>query len=578
MDNRKYNIYFHTHTVSGILICVVLFVMFFAGSFAFFREELAAWQNNAPAAATHGAAPANYNQLLDSLGQHHQLRGRNFEFFLPKSGTATYVTMSVFNDSIVKRQAAAQAKAKAKLKGPGGDGEKRKRGRGRGRRGQDTAAFSYDFARQQAVDYEQSYSIGEFLYRLHFLAPLNVVPIFLGGPFGYTLAGLVSFLFLFALITGLLLHWDKMVSNFFTFRPWSKWKTVWTDLHTALGVIQFPFQLLFAITGIVLILNAVLLAPIAKFAYKGDADKLRSELYAGDTTTYAYTYTPLATSFDLSGFMQQANRRWPHSRLTQVFIRNYQDANMHVVVLATPQAATSFAGSGKLVYRVRDQRVLEEQVPTIHSSYVDKVRAVVYHLHFGDFGGRALRVMYFVLGLLGCVVMVSGILIWLVARDKPATPARERKFNLWTANVFLAICLSMLPVTAITMLALLFLKHPTQADIYHWYFHPWLALGAYFVARKDLAVTNKQTLWLSVVLCLLVPVLNGVVRGNWLWRTYAAGQLDILVIDLLFLALALVSGLVLLKMSQHAQAAQLAGGAAAPRAGAAPRAEHYQPA
>jgi uncharacterized iron-regulated membrane protein len=177
--------------------------------------------------------------------------------------------MSASADSVVQRQAALAAKAKAKQRGPGqpGEGGKRKRGRGRGRGGDaDATAFSYDFARQREADYEQSYSIGEFLYRLHFLAPLNVVPIFLGGPFGYTLAGLVSFLFLFALLTGLLLHWDKLVSNFFTFRPWSKWKAVWTDLHTTLGVIQFPFQLLFAITGIVLILNSVLLTPFAKWA------------------------------------------------------------------------------------------------------------------------------------------------------------------------------------------------------------------------------------------------------------------------------------------------------------------------
>jgi hypothetical protein len=81
-------------------------------------------------------------------------------------------------------------------------------------------------------------------------------------------------------------------------------------------------------------------------------------------------------------------------------------------------------------------------------------------------------------------------------------------------------------------------------------------LGSYFVARKNLAVTNQQTLWLSVALCLLVPVLDGAVRGHWFWRTYAAGQLDILLVDLLFLALAVVSGLVLLTMRQCAQAPQ----------------------
>lgn len=558
MDNRKYNIYFHTHTVSGIIICVLLYVMFFAGSFAFFKDDIAAWQKNSSYVTAKQTTQRDYNAVLDSLGRHHQLRGRDVEFFLQKTGASAYVTMSASNDSIVKKEAAAAAKAKAKAKGKGGaDGEKRKRGRGRGRGGDDSAAFSYDFASKQETDYEKSYTMGEFLYRLHFLAPLNVVPIFLGSPFGYLLAGLVSFLFLFALLTGLLLHWNKIVSNFFTFRPWSKWKTVWTDLHTALGMLSFPFQLLFAITGIVLIVNSVLVVPFAKFAYKGNTEKLFNELQATDTTKYAYTYTPLPNQLDLNHFVEQTARRWPNSEITRVAIRNYQDANMHVLVLAAPHADVSFSGSGKLVYRVRDQQVLAEESPTAHSSYVDKVRGLVYHLHFGDFGGRALRVLYFVLGLLGCVVIISGILIWLVARDKVSTPPRERAFNFWTANVFLAICLSMLPVTTFTMIALLFLKNPGQSDIYHWYFYSWLALSAYFIARKDIASTNQQTLVLSMALCFLLPVLDGVVRHNWFWNTYAKGQFDILFIDMLFLGLTSLCAAALLKMRKKEVAAEV---------------------
>lgn len=40
MDPRKYNIYFHTHTISGIFIAALLYVIFFAGSFSFSRMIL----------------------------------------------------------------------------------------------------------------------------------------------------------------------------------------------------------------------------------------------------------------------------------------------------------------------------------------------------------------------------------------------------------------------------------------------------------------------------------------------------------------------------------------------------------
>lgn len=559
MDNRKYNIYFHTHTVSGIIICAVLYVMFFAGSFAFFKDDLAAWQKNRSYVASRQTVQRNFNGLIDSLGQHHTLKGRNIEFFLNKNGVAGYVSMLASNDSIVNREGKAKAAAKAKAMAqanPGG--EKKKRGRGRGRGDEDAAYFSYDFSHKKELDYEKDYDMGEFMYRLHFLAPLNAIrlPINLGAPFGYLLAGIVAFIFLFALITGLLLHWDKIVSNFFTFRPWAKWKTVWTDLHTGLGMIQFPFQFLFAVTGIVLIVNSVLLAPFAKFAYNGDQEQLYSDLLTADNTKYEYSYTPLTTSFDLNRFVEGVEQKWPDSDINRVFIRNHQDANMHVIVLAAPHAESSFSGIGKLVYRVRDQQVLTEEAPATHSTYVSKVRGLVYHLHFGDFGGRPLRVMYFVLGLLGCVVIISGILIWLVARDKNSTPAKERKFNFWTANIFLAVCLSMLPVTALTMISLLFQKQPDQTSIFHWYFYSWLALGAYFIARRDLALTNRQNLQLSVALCLLLPLLDGAVRGNWFWVTYANGQFDILFVDLLFLALALISAVVLVKLRQRQEIAE----------------------
>jgi hypothetical protein len=159
--------------------------------------------------------------------------------------------------------------------------------------------------------------------------------------------------------------------------------------------------------------------------------------------------------------------------------------------------------------------------------------------------------MFFVLGLVGCIVIISGILIWLVARDKTSVPEYKRKFNFWTANIFLASCLSMLPVTAFTMIVLLFLDQPNQSDIYHWYFYSWLILSIYFIIRRDIALTNRQTLLLSVVTCFLLPVLDGVVRQNWLWNTFNQQAYDILFIDLLFLTLSIVSGLVLWKISKR---------------------------
>lgn len=536
MDHRKYNIYFHTHTISGIFIAALLYVIFFAGSFSFFKDDISAWQKGKSAVARK--VKPEYNYLLDSLSKHYNLRGRNFDFYIQRQGNGTYVNLSTSQDSTI-------SKPKPKTEG-------KRRGRGRRDDG-DSAYFLYNFTDKKPGSYAEGYDMGEFLYRLHFLAQLNQIPINIGTPFGYLLAGIVAFLFLFALITGLLLHWDKIKSNFFVFRPWSKWKTVWTDMHTALGVIGFPFQLLFAVTGVILIVNFVLLAPFSDLVYEGDLDKLYEDLQYNRTTKVDYTYKPMQASFDMDALVGKWQNEWKNSKLSGIYIRNYGDESMQVIIEAKPDPKENFAGSGYVKIDVGTGKTLELKSPDKDVSYIDQVKSLVYHLHFGDFGGKPLRIIFFVLGLMGCVVIISGIMIWLVARDKVSTLAYKRRFNFWASNVFLASCLSMLPVTAFTFIMLKTLSHVDQSVIYNVYFYSWLALGVYFIIRKDLPLMNRQTLLLSAALCLGVPVANGVATGLWMWNTFQQGAFDIFFVDALFLLLSAACAFSYLKISVQAK-------------------------
>src|SRR5690606_11311829 len=122
----------------------------------------------------------------------------------------------------------------------------------------------------------------------------------------------------FAMITGLLLHWDKIKSNFFLFRPWSKWKTVWTDMHTVLGVIGFPLQLLFAITGVILIVNFVLISPFSKLRYEGNQEQLYEDLQYNRSMKVDYTYQPMEGSFDLNTFVGKWEEEWTDSQISRI--------------------------------------------------------------------------------------------------------------------------------------------------------------------------------------------------------------------------------------------------------------------
>ncbi|HCX20478.1 MAG TPA: hypothetical protein DHN29_01095, partial [Cytophagales bacterium] len=77
MSNRIYNILFHTHTVSGLVISVALYVIFFAGSISFFRDDIIAWERG-QSIAPDTQMEADYNQVLDTLAARHgALYGRN---------------------------------------------------------------------------------------------------------------------------------------------------------------------------------------------------------------------------------------------------------------------------------------------------------------------------------------------------------------------------------------------------------------------------------------------------------------------------------------------------------------------
>lgn len=536
MNIRNYNIYFNTHTISGIIICAFLYVIFFAGSFSFFRNDLAAWQQG-ESFSTFNKEEINYDYLLDSLGKTINLKGRDITFSLYHDGARSYMSYSDSKDSLENKSNLAKINAGIEDRNNWLNS--------------DAKYFGYNFVNKKTGNYSENYDLAEFLYRLHFLAQLNEVPINIGiGPFGYVVAGLTSFLFLFALITGILLHWEKIVSNFFIFRPFNKWKTVWTDMHTALGVIGFPFQLVYAITGVFLILNSVLAIPFEKILYKGDSEKMYTELAYNHSKKLEYSYSELEFIPKVEKYVNEFGKKWPESKLTRITVHNYGDANMQIVLESRPLYAQYFPGYGIYNVRVKDNQVIEEKSPMQDATFVDHVKSLLYRLHFGDYAGYPLKFLSFIMGVMGCLVISSGIMIWLVARDKNNVKPVKRKFNFWLANVYLAICLSMFPTTAITFIAVKMGKQVDQVYIYKVYFWTWLILSTYYILRKNLNRTNRETLFLGSITGICVPIANGVYSGDWIWKSFSEGKIDLFVVDLLWVVIGLI-GLIICYQSNR---------------------------
>lgn len=505
MNLRNYNIYFHTHTISGIIISLVLYVIFFAGSFAFFKAEISNWQNNTPN-ATIQKDQIDMNRVRNTMASGMDLYGRDLFITLNERSRRMVVSATASKDTTVK-------------------------GRG-GYFYMDASSFKKD-------SYRESYDLGEFLYRLHFLAPLNVV----GGrgfPFGYYVAGIVAFLFLFAIITGTLVHWKKIVSNFYVFRPWEKLKTLWTDIHTALGVITLPFLFVFAVTGAYYLISFPLVSqPVAAYQYGGSTDSLFKTTNTR-SVDYNFAGQPLQKAPDLNAYFQDAQQRMQKAKVKSIVVSNYGDQSMRITVNGA-NLRKNFTGTATVVYKGATGQ-MEKFTPLDHpASYATVVDNLMYTLHFGNFGGNIVRVLYFLLGIAGCIVIISGVMIWLVARKKNNIPEKKRRFNGWLANIYLSAAISMFPVTAMVFIAVKLYPEGGQGFIYSFYFWTWLVVTILLVIRRDNYKTTRDCLFLGGLTGLAIPVVNGLVTGNWIWVSWQNGYYDLLFIDLLWVVISITT-------------------------------------
>ncbi|OXA92711.1 PepSY-associated TM helix domain-containing protein [Flavobacterium hercynium] len=502
MSNRNFNIYFHTHTVSGIVISVVLFVIFFAGSFSFFRDDIINWERSESTALTK-EIQLDYNQALDTLDKNHVLHGRNITISKPTTERRVAIYMEGTKDTL------APAKQKEGI------------------------FFYLDTQNYKTHTYEESYSLGELLYRLHFLAQIPY-------PVGYYLSGFIALFFLFAIITGVLLHWKKIVSNFYVFRPKEKLKVWWTDAHTALGMIGLPFQFVYAVTGAFFMIKLLIVAPAVMALYKGDQAKLYKELEYTDPD-YKFENKKLANPFNINQVVAKAKSNWDDFEVTRVIIQNYGDANMHLLVEGEVPHTKKFTGVGKVIYRITDGKEVARKNPVTQNNYLDIVKNVLYRIHFGDYGGYALKIVSFLLGIITCFVIISGVMIWLVARQKNNMPEKKRRFNAAVVRIYLAICLSMYPITALAFIGSKIFYPLSQSNLFTLYFGGWLILAVFFIIKKNDAFTNKFCLISGSILGFLIPITNGIVSGTWFWTSFLQHHTQVFFIDVFWIVLASIS-------------------------------------
>ncbi len=513
--NRNYNIFFNTHTVSGIVISLGLFVIFFCGAFALFMENIDHWETNEKNGAV--IEPIDYQRVLDKVEEKgYDMHGRTFSISSHQDHINVF-SRPLSDSSLVKSALAILPDSVAQ------------------------GNISLELDIKTLEDYDESKEVkahlGDFIYGLHYFRPIPVI--------GQYLSGLVALFFLFAIITGLIVHWEKIRSNFFTFRLKSSVKNLWTDAHTALGVIGLPFQLMYAVTGAIFGLTILIFMPYAMVLFGGDQIAMFEKVYPD----------PALKQYEVKGYIEQSNgvntfaertlSSIPDENVEEVFVSvsNYQDQNAHFAITVRTNLKSGFFNHIQDVYHIQGGEVVHHKEASSAPAYSVAVVEFIHRIHFADYGNYFVKLLYFLTALLTCFMIMSGVMIWLKARDKIAYK-HKKKFNQRVGQIYVGASMGLFP--GIALLFLLIKIYPSgmenRFDQITWIFAAfWLAYTIYSLFAKNYTRITRHALWLAGILGIAIPVANGITTGLWLWKSFGEGYIDTFFIDLSWLLIALIS-------------------------------------
>lgn len=244
---------------------------------------------------------------------------------------------------------------------------------------------------------------GDFFFELHY----NLH----AGNTGMFVVGLAGMMMLVALVAGIIIH-KRIFKDFFTFRPRAGGQRAWLDGHNLTGVLGLPFHLMIAYTGVAIFMFSYVTAGV-DVAYEGDVFHYFD--VAADGFERPEEGRPLANLHSLDALVPDARERLGQP-VTWASVHHPDDAS----------AIISFGGdhSRRVAWNFEQVHYDASNGRFLHHSRPDSAGYGTYTflggLHMAQFGPHSLRWLYFLLGLSGCVMLASGMQVWVAKRERSA--------------------------------------------------------------------------------------------------------------------------------------------------------------
>lgn len=511
LPKRLHNILFHTHTVSGIVLSFVLFVIFFCGAISLFRHELYQWENSM--ARFESSKKVDYNKVVNIL--------KNNSVCLLLDQGLSIIPPKIENPFIKVFYAEEQNGGEIKRK---------------------TASIdprSYTFHN----DLSQKTTLANTIYRLHYLRQIPIIGIYISG-----FAGLFL---IFAMVTGLFVHWKNIVEKFHAFQWKGSWKRIWAEGHISLGFLTLPIQFIYGVSGALLGLSILLLLP-SLFLFGGDRNKVFEVIRPEFAIQYDKEAPELQNTVSLNNLYKTISSTYPNFNVTRISLQNFNREDGTATLYYTDHKG--LMGDGTTVFNLKDATVAYNSIP-YQKSYASSTFALLIKLHYVTFGGLALKIIYFILALITCYVITSGNMLWQAARNNKKYTDKQRKFHFQVTRVYLSITFSLVCATAIIFIGnkLIPLEmHNRVLYVNTIFFSGWLLIFLLGLLYKSFKSVTKFNLITLSILSFGVASINGLITGDWMWKTFKNHQYYVAYIDLIWAVTAIISLVIFIKIKKDA--------------------------
>ncbi|MEM1042756.1 MAG: PepSY-associated TM helix domain-containing protein [Bacteroidota bacterium] len=414
-----------------------------------------------------------------------------------------------------------------------------------------TGAFSdrsrLDLTTGEAIPEPETLAGTGFIFPFHYSLHLGWKRL------GYWIVGLAGMAMMVLLISGVVVH-IRLFKDFFTLRPEKKLARSTLDLHNLSGVLALPFHFLIALSGVAIFVN-VYFPQAADLAY-ADEEEPRTEFFneAYDHYEREPAGVPATETASLETMWATVEAEWG---VPPYLVRSFHpgDANGFVSMRRGYQDHVHY--DRNVIYF---DAVTGEELHRFVTEPVMTAQHFLTGLHLIQFDHWALRWLYFLAGLSGCVLIGTGFVYWFEKRRSKhdeLSPTGLRIVEVLTVGSVTGIMVATVAFFVVNRVLPLGAEFAGQerAALEVWTFYlVWLVTFAHVGLRRwrgaEMRVAWREQTWVLAALCAVAPLLNAVTTGAHPVQTFADKQWAVFGMDLLLVATAVLAVVVARRLGQ----------------------------